>query len=295
MATGTITVRLRNRISGKQSGPVSISYTVADSALIGGSVGLNTGESFANGLIRTDQTIGPLDIVRVFYTGLPATWVGSKAAICNRPTVVSFKAPPSEINAGTHDSFLTSWFASLPKTGFPIYWGYYHEPEDDVEKASFTAADFRTAWRRVAALARAANNPKLFNTLILMGWTVNPASGRNFPDFYPGADLVDVIAWDCYSQGAKTGRYFTPDETYGAVIAKSIAYGKPWGIAETGSTMVASDTSGTGRAAWLKSVRTYLSTRNPVFVCYWNQVVGADDYRLADAPSQAEWRSYCQS
>lgn len=303
MANYTVTARLRNRASGAQSAPVTVNYGVGTvvvdpppppppTPLIGSSIGLNTGETWTQGLTRHDTTVGPLDIVRVFYPSAPDAWSGSKAAQCNRPVVVSFKYTPADINAGKYDAFLTSWFASLPKTSYKIWWSYYHEPEDNVESGAFTAAQFRAAWRRVAGFARAASNPNLFNTLILMGYTVNPASGRNFADFYPGNDVVDVLGWDAYSA---IGKYDTPATVYGNLIAKSEAQGKPWAICETGAMKTSSDATGSGHAGWVNSVRTFMGGEIPLFVCYWNQIIDAKDYRLSTAPAQKAWSDYCKA
>lgn len=300
----TVTVRLRNRVSGAQSAPYTVNYSVGTvdpptdpppptpALLVGSSIGQNTGESWAAGITRHDTTIGPLDIVRVFYPGAPEAWAGSKAAQCNRPVVVSFKYLPADINAGKYDTFLTAWFASLPKNTIKIWWSYYHEPEDNIEAGAFTAAEFRSAWRRVAGLARAANNPNLFNTLILMGYTVNPASGRTFSNYYPGNDVVDVLGWDAYSA---IGKYDTPATVYDRLIAQSQAQGKPWAICETGAMKLSSDATGSGHAAWVNSVRSYLPPKNPLFVCYWNQIIDAKDYRLSTSPAQKAWSDWCKA
>lgn len=260
--------------------------------LIGSSIGLNTGETWTNGLVRHDTTIGPLDIVRVFNTGLPAAWTDSKAAQCNRPVCVSFKALPADVNAGKHDAFFTSWFASLPKNSHKIWWCFYHEPEDNITSGAFTYAEFRSAFRRIAGFANAANNPNLFNTLILMAYTMNPASGRTFSNYYPGNDVVDVIGWDAYSA---IGKYDSPATVYGAAIDKSEEYGKPWAICETGAMKLSSDATGSGHAGWVNDVRNYMANRNPVFLCYWNQIIDAKDYRLSTAAAQKAWSDYCKT
>jgi hypothetical protein len=64
---------------------------------------------------------------------------------------------------------------------------------------AFTAQQFRQAWQRIAGLAMQANNARLRATLILMGWSVDSASGRNWRDYYPGRQYVDVLGWDLYN------------------------------------------------------------------------------------------------
>lgn len=309
MATFTATVKLRNRASGVESGPVTVNYGVGEivqpppdpdpvtTPLIGSSVPQNTGETWAQALVRHDAETGPHDIFRVFYTSLPdASWAGSKADQCNRPVVVSFKANPADVNAGKHDALLRGWFASMPTNEHKIWWSFYHEPEDNIARGEFTAAAFRSAFRRVAGLAAEANNPNLFSTLILMGWTVDPASGRNFTNYWPGGDVVDVIGWDPYSA---LGKYETPAAVFDAAAAKSQEMGKPWGIAETGAMQISSDATGSGQANWINSVRTYMGTKNPVWVIYWNSTVTKDgvphDYRLKTSAAKTAWSNWAKA
>ena len=91
-----------------------------------------------------------------------------------------------------------------------MYWTYYHEPEDNIEAGAFTAAQYRAAWQRISSLALRANNPRLHATLILMCYTLTPASGRSFADYYPGDAYIDVLAWDCYNQVWAKGQYIAP-------------------------------------------------------------------------------------
>ncbi|MGC4897040.1 hypothetical protein [Micromonospora sp. DT31] len=259
--------------------------------LPGASIGVQNGETFGQALTRSDRTFGRLRMARVFFPGLPPAWSGSRADVVDRTVVVSFKAAPQEINSGKHDSRLASWFASIPRD-HNVYWSYFHEPEDDVERGAFTPAAYRTAWQRVAGLADRTGNPKLINTLILMCWTLDPKSGRSFDAFYPGSNVIETLGWDCYNWGAKWKRYAPPQEIYGPMISKSKALGKPWGIAETGSDLVPGD-PGTGRAAWIRSMTGFLNGQRPEFVAYYNQTVSQGDFRLLDQPSIQAWKSFC--
>ncbi|MEU2612561.1 hypothetical protein ABZ570_13430 [Micromonospora sp. NPDC007271] len=259
--------------------------------LPGASVDPGSGETFAQALARSDRTFGRLRVARIFYPGLPPAWKGSRSDVVDRTVIVSFKAAPQDINAGKYDSRLASWFASIPRD-HNVYWSYFHEPEDDVERGAFTAEAYRAAWRRIAGLAARANNPKLINTLILMCWTVDPKSGRSFNDFYPGSDVVETLGWDCYNWAVRWKRYAPPQEVFGQMISKSRALGKPWGLAETGSDLLPGD-SGPGRAEWIRSMTGYVNGQRPEFVAYWNNVVSKGDFRLLDQPSIQAWKSFC--
>jgi hypothetical protein len=228
-----------------------------------------------------------MEVVRVFYPGLPSPWPG-RAGEVGGSIVVSFKAHPAEILSGKDDALLSNWFRTAP-TDREIWWSYWHEPEDDIAGGSFTAQQYRDAYRHIAALADAAKNPRLHNTVILMCWTLNPASGRTFSDYFPGKDVVDTLGWDCYSVPSSYTPYAKPYDMYNRAITMSRNLGLDFGIAETGSLLAGADPDGTKRAAWLGSVGHYLETNNASFVCYFDSVVGGD-FRLLDTPSKQAWR-----
>jgi len=245
------------------------------------------GQSQAQALAAANSRYGNLEVVRVFYHGLPAPWPGA-AALSGGPVVVSFKAAPKDVLSGSVDGQLSSWFANAPK-GRPIYWSYFHEPEDDIARGAYTAADYRAAWQHLRALSLKASNPNLRSTLILMGWSLSAQSGRNWKDYYPGSSTIDVLGWDTYNLAAPKGKYNDAATVMGDVVATSRAAGKPWGIAELGSLLVSGD-SGAGRAAWLNQMASYAQAQGAAFVTYFDAPVGGE-YRLLDAPSQRAWKA----
>jgi hypothetical protein len=250
------------------------------------------GETYQQALARIDGYYDGLEVVRVFYSGLPQAWPG-KLNTGGRPMIVSFKAAPADVIAGRHDAALAEWFRTAPRDR-TLWWTYFHEPENDIESGSFTAAQFRQAWQRIAGLADAAGNPGLRATLILMGWTLEPGSGRNWRDFYPGRSYVDVLGWDLYNLSWRNGNYRPPADNFGRVVATSQAEGLPFGIAETGTPILGGD-DGTARAAWLSATVDYLSAAGAEFVAYFDLdwPSAGIDYRLRDAAGQAVWRAFC--
>ena len=60
----------------------------------------------------------------------------------DRPLVVSFRLRPSKVLAGEFDEELTAWFRCRPRDR-DTYWVYYHEPEDETERGTFTAEAFQ--------------------------------------------------------------------------------------------------------------------------------------------------------
>jgi hypothetical protein len=247
------------------------------------------GESYKQALARADKTYGRLDVTRVFYSGAPAAWPGN-AGVSGRPVVVSFKYQPADVVAKKYDAQLLRWFETAPRDR-DVDWIYFHEPENDIQSGAFTAAQYRAAFRHIAALAKQAKNPRLRATVNLMCWTYNAKSKRDWRNYYPGSDVVDVMAYDCYNSAANTStRYEDPATIFGAAIANARALKKPFGIAETGSKLVKGDT-GARRAAWLDKTATYLSAQKARYVTYFDAPVGGE-YRLFDKAGQAVWKKH---
>ena len=183
--------------------------------------------SWQTAVEQADDRYGGLEVVRAFYPGLPSSWAHISNAT-DASLVVSFKAHPAQILSGENDQRLKQWFATAPQDR-DIWWAYYHEPEDNVERGDFTAEQWRAAYRHIAALANEANNPRLLNTIVLMCWTLDPASGRSISDYFPGADVVETIGWDCYSEPSADQAYENPSELYGPAIATSRESGRGLG------------------------------------------------------------------
>jgi hypothetical protein len=256
------------------------------------------GETRAAQLDRIDGYYNGLEMVRVFYTTPPA-WT-NVLDTDNRTISISFKYPPREVATGKHDAYLANWFKTAPRT-HRIYWTFYHEPEDNIAKGEFTAADYRAAWTRLRKLADAAGNSQLKATLILMDWTVDPLSGRNWRDYYAGKSVIQVLGWDAYNAKAKTkGIYSAPSEIFSRPIQVSRAEGLPFAIPETGSHLVTGD-SGAQRAAWVRSMAKYLTEQGALYVAYfdvdWSNGTSSfwsiGDFRLRDTSGMAAWREFC--
>jgi hypothetical protein len=233
---------------------------------------------------------GRMPIVRVYYPGLPDpnAWTTGLAGANHSAVIVSFKALPTTILSGADDSALRHFFDSAP-SGHPIYYSYYHEPEDNIAAGQFKLADYKAAWARVVAIADAAHKPELHSTLILMSWDLVRASHRNWKDYLPTGKIISTLGWDAYPVGSATNVHpqLTPASGFmGPAIAASKSVGLPYGFPEFGLS------TAHGRAAWLTSVGRYIMRSGALFASYFN---GNDQYptlQLTDAPSIAVWRGF---
>jgi hypothetical protein len=244
------------------------------------------GESYSQAWTRDEQSLAP-EIVRFFNAGTGGpSWPARTGSM---PLVISFKLPPAQVVDGSHDAQLAAFFAATPRL---TYWSYWHEPEDDIERGAFTAAAYRAAWTHIAAIARASGKP-LRATLILMGYSTKPGSGRTWTDYYAGSNVIDVLGWDCYSHG----RTDTPSTIYGSALNASLQAGKPWAIAETGVPSVQVPNRAE-RQAKLTAMAKYLSDApmRPEFVTYFDSDPDAPNIAFGwniskDPGAAAAWRA----
>jgi hypothetical protein len=244
----------------------------------------------AANLARDTAQFGRMPIVRVYYRGLPpaTAWTTGLAGANSSAVIVSFKALPTAILSGADDAALRQFFDTAP-TGHPIYYSYFHEPEDNIAAGQFTLADYKAAWAHVVALADAAHNPYLHSTLILMEWDLVPASHRDWKDYLPGGGIISVLGWDAYPVGSATNvnpQPTPPAEFMGPAIAASKSVGLPYGFAEFGLS------TPRGRPGWLTSVGKYLMSSGALFGSLFNGNTQYPTLQLTDAASVAVWRGY---
>jgi hypothetical protein len=202
--------------------------------------------------------------------------------------IVSFKALPRDILSGADDAALRHFFATAP-SGHPIYYTYFHEPEDNIAAGQFTLASYKQAWAHVVALADAAHNPYLHATLILMAWDLSPSSGRHWKNYLPGGGIISVLGWDAYPVGSATNVHPVPTPPaafMGPAIAASRSVGLPYGFAEFGLSTPA------GRPAWLSRVGSYLLHSGALFGSLFNGNAQYPTLELTDAASDSVWRGY---
>jgi hypothetical protein len=273
--------------SSSSESALSLPATAAPGGIAWGtSVMPYAGESYSHAWTRDEQSLAP-EIVRFFNAGTGGpSWPARTGSM---PLVISFKLPPAQVVDGSHDAQLAAFFAATPRL---TYWSYWHEPEDDIARGAFTAAAYRAAWTHIAAIARASGKP-LRATLILMGYSTKPGSGRTWTDYYAGSNVIDVLGWDCYSHG----RTDTPSTIYGSALNASLQAGKPWAIAETGVPSVQVPNRAE-RQAKLTAMAKYLSDApmRPEFVTYFDSDPDAPNIAFGwnisnDPGAAAAWRA----
>jgi hypothetical protein len=144
-----------------------------------------------------------------------------------------------DIAAGREDARIDQQAERIKAFGARIYLAFDHEPEvNGAAGKSGTPAEFRAAWRRIVDRFRARGVTNVKWTLILMGWTFNPASGRNPDHYYNGPAYVDAIGVNAYNwygcSGAKN-QWASFGQLYQRGYDWATARGLPVVAAEFGS------------------------------------------------------------
>lgn len=237
--------------------------------------------------LKQDTTeFGRLPIIHVFSHGIPGSWTSGVLGADKSAVLISFNAPPSKIISGADNAALAHFFDAAP-AGRLVYWNYIHEPENNIAQGQFTAAAFKAAWDHIDVIARAAHNPDLKATLILMAYDLRPGAHRDWKNYYPGNADVDVFGWDSYPLGSAHGSthpQLTPPAVFlGPAIAVSKSMGKPFGFGEFGLNTTA------GRGQWLTSVGNYLLASGAAFATMFDGPAGK--LKVTDGPSIAAWRA----
>lgn len=280
-STATYEVLATNGSGSTPSAPLVLT-TASARTRFGTSQYVEEGETQATAWSRRVATYGQPGVARVFFGGTPGTWKFLTATYGTTPLNVSFKSDPRTVLSGANDAAYRTFFQNAPRDR-PTWWTFFHEPEDDVRPGSWTTAEYRAAWAHIDRIADSVGNPQLKSALILMCWTVNPKSGRTWGSFYE-ASAVDVLAWDCYNAPSSTGSFVAPSALLDPAVAAARSVGKPWAVAEWGSTT--QGTTGDRRAAWIRAMSQYMYDNDAVYGSYWDAIVpgSPDDFRLAGDP-----------
>jgi plastocyanin len=194
----------------------------------------------------------------------------------------------ADIAAGVYDATLRARAADLIAYAGPVVFSFQHEPENDAEAG--TAAEFIAAFRHVRAVFEDAGVTNATYAWTMMAWSFR--LGRAAP-FYPGDDVVDVIASDGYNwygcpRGNDPWRSFTevfaPFHTFGE------QHGKRMIIAEWGGR---EDPAVPGRkATWIDEASTQLKRWTDIAaVLYYDADNGCSRWVDSSASSLASFRA----
>jgi hypothetical protein len=142
--------------------------------------------------------------------------------------------PWASIAAGEQDAIIRSTAQSLSGFGYPILFGFHHEPENDLRNGS--ADDYRQAWKRVRGIFDEIGASNLTWVAALMASTYAGGHGGS-QVWLPEAGSYHLVGADGYNWWRLQSRpkWRTFAEIFAPARASSIALSKGLLIAEYGS------------------------------------------------------------
>lgn len=165
----------------------------------------------------------------------------------------------------------------------PRFWTWYHEPADNM-----SAAMYRDTAARLPALLNASPSPVLGNGPILTRWQifdrVPPIDPATYA--YPG---MTFFGGDSYNTSDTA--YRTPERMFGAIRDAARDLGVPWMVPEWGAERLTKDSSGTGRASWIRDCFQFFDDHDDCLAVGWWDIGGC---RISHQPSWPEFAALAE-
>jgi hypothetical protein len=191
------------------------------------------------------------------------TWTRDEGRI----PFINWKLPKpwSAVTNKSQDAWIAKRAEALKAFGSPVYLSLHHEPEDNTGSGSGlygTMEQYRSAWQRVVTIFRQHDVTNVTFVWAMTAWTLDPRSGRNPLDWYPGDAYVDVIGADGYRWTPQKGHAWdTFRQVFAGANAFAIGHGKPWMVVEYGALeKPAGDSTHESKATWLAGARATAKT-----------------------------------
>jgi len=253
-------------------------------------------------------TYGRVNIARTYYTGMvPTTWNASKEGLSDAKRVqVSFKSDPTGFAAGTYDTTLISWLASIPE-GWTVWLTFWHEPNDELKAGQFSAESYRAAWTHLSLVVRNQVSLSPGTTVLLapvyMGYQANTASGWS-DAWVPLPTEIDVLCWDCYGNPVKGGVRGVYPAVNGKIdpclrVTERLGF-TDWGISEFNAPKLKYDPKEIERVKWLEGFRAHCQDPNratapqlgpPSIMLLWEKKTAYPDQGFYTEATKSWWRN----
>jgi hypothetical protein len=166
---------------------------------------------------------------------------------------------------------IAAWARTIKARGGSVILAYSHEPEAGPSRNLGSPAEYVAAWRRVTTIfdEQGATNVVWAWQMTAYAFKAKPGSHQHAMQWYPGDDVIDIVAADGYNWGTcrgRSGSAASMADFTDPVIAFAKAHGKRVILAEFGAD------AGSGRAAWLQDAHRYLVANRDMIVAafYFN-------------------------
>lgn len=183
------------------------------------------------------------------------------------------------ITRGEHDTDLRAYAAAIRDLAYPILLRPFQEMNLPAMEAFGPPERFVAAWQRIRGLF---DEVGVLNATWAWCPYVHDRGVARFEPYYPGDDLVDVVALDGYNWGRRRWwqRWRSFDAVFGSSYAalRRLAPGKPVVLPELGCAE-----SGGDKAAWMReALLRAIPERYPAI----EAVIWFDHHR----PDHPDWR-----
>jgi hypothetical protein len=245
-------------------------------------------------------------IRRTFNSTMPASFAASAGAGNDAQGIASFlsvKALPQDVNAGTYDASIDAIAAGAPAG---TWLTFYHEPEDDAARGTFTAAQWSTAFQRFYTRVKAANPLVLVAPChMTYQWGAGMSSTAT-QSAWSVAGKCDMICTDTYFMEFQTGFTTVANEPrHQRWHAWASTQGKPLGVTEFGVVGKYWTQNSAGvwsyirpytdaqRATLIGNSLDWFRNNNYAMVLYWNAYHGDYDTNATNTTNNVHnWRDW---
>jgi hypothetical protein len=211
---------------------------------------------------------------------------------------IHIDAYPAEIVAGVMDTYITTLGNAVGQFlsqggGRAVLLAPMPEMNGDWVVYGMDPTNFKEAFRHFVSVAsQGGASGRVRWVFAPNGWSTPP---YRMVDYYPGADVVDMVAFSAYNWGSSQPgfRWTTPAETMCAPLnqARSFAHEKPFLVSQTASSTIGGD-----RDAWIADLFQFLvNDPNVVGFLYFNIDKEQDWAIYRGAEVAAGWRQGMQS
>ena len=226
-----------------------------------------------------------LDVVHWFTNWRNAAYpeMVDAVAAAGRLPLISWqphRVPVHEIAAGHWDEYIRAWAVELAGTGVPVYLRPFPEMNGDWVPWNGEPEVFRAAWRRMVAIfdfEGADNVLWVFSPNV----TDSPRTASNRMElYYPGDDVVDVLALDGYNWG--TTRPWTAWRSFEEVFASGYDRITALGDQPVWFAEMSSSTAGGDKASWVSAMLSSIAFPRLTAIVWFDEHKEADWRMVAD-------------
>lgn len=205
-----------------------------------------------------------VEVSRVFFTGTQCpSWSDSRIQYMLAHNIIPF------VSMKLYDtSCLVNFINSQPSNAPWVITTYYHEGEANMDAATWKTRQ-NAMWNAVKNLPNHLNGRAKYTSVQTRQWTEN--NGRSYGTYWCGCG--DYFSVDMYVN-SWTGVY--PNAS--TFISQSLNFANSIGYymfyPELGSIRMPSDTTGSGRAAWINSMGSAMYNSGKILGVIWWDALG---------------------